>query len=225
MQINGTGIHQSELHHVTNCMHDHKHSLDGKMASPSSSTSTATQPTQSKIEQQMQPSFSLSAWVQNTLSGTQAFIFKLFGIISDKESGHTKQNGSETLAPIIPAGNAEPHISQMEVASTIAQPPQTININPHFVPIQENITPLQRIKMRFQNIAGSLTGFMAKHFSFSNNSSFQARQERPKEDLSRHSRFRKDELEIDCIITDDSFLMDSYNDKGEYSKLSSKNTY
>lgn len=224
MQINGTGIHQSELHHVTNCMHDHKHSLDGKMASPSSSTSVATQPPQSKIEQQLQPSFSLSAWVQNTLSGTQAILFKLFGIVSDKEPGDTRQNGAEMLAPIIPSSDSGPHISQIEVASTIAQPPQTINNNPHFVPIQENATPWQRIKVRFQNIAGSLTGFMAKHFSFSNNSSFHTKQERPKEDLSRHSRFRKDELEIDCIITDDSFLMDSYNDKGEYSKLSSKNT-
>lgn len=220
MQINTTGLHQSEMHHVTNCMHDHGHTIDQKMDMPASGGTNTPQTTETKTET-LQPTFSLSAWLQNALSGAQVTLFKLFGTLSDGKPGDTNQKGAEVMAPISPSETSLPHITQVEAVSTLAQTP-TIDNNPHFVPIQENTTPWQRIKVRFQNIAGSLTGFMAKHFSFSNNSSFHTKQERPKEDLSRHSRFRKDEVEINCIITDDSFLMDSYNNKGEYSKLSSK---
>lgn len=220
MQINTTNLHHSDMHQVTNCMHDHGHSLEGKMSAASSGAAATSQSTAPKTEQ-LQPTFSLSAWLQNTLSGAQAVLFKFFGTTGDGTPGDTNQNGAEVMAPIAPSDMSSPHITQVEAVSTLAQPP-TIDNNPHFVPIQENVTPWQRIKVRFQNVAGSLTGFMAKHFSFSNNSSFHTRQEKPKEDLSRHNRFRKDEVEINCIITDDSFLMDSYNNKGEYSTLSSK---
>jgi hypothetical protein len=60
-----------------------------------------------------------------------------------------------------------------------------------------------------------------RFFGFQTRSSFQSGS-RPKGDLRRKSRYRKDEVEIDCILTDDSYLMDSYDRKGEYSKLTTK---
>ena len=72
------------------------------------------------------------------------------------------------------------------------------------------------MKVKFYSIAGQLLG------RFSNRNSLQSKQEKPKEDRRKHSTYRQDDVEIDCILTDDSYLMDSYDRKGEYSKLSVK---
>ena len=37
--------------------------------------------------------------------------------------------------------------------------------------------------------------------------------------MRRRSKYRQDELEIDCVLTDESYLLDSYDRKGEYSQL------
>lgn len=201
MQTSGIGSSHSDAHQVTTCIHNHKHQLEGEVQGAASSASNTTQQVQSTSEQNGE-SFSLSSWLQNTLSGAKRLLGKIWG--ESAETTHTS-----TL-----------HSSQIEAASATVQPVQNYNNNPYFSAIEENAAPQQsiwqKIKVRFQNI----TGFLTKRFSFSNSSSFQTKQERPKEDLRRHSRYREDDLEIDCILTDDSYLMDSYNKKGEYSKLS-----
>lgn len=245
MQTNGIGNSHSDMHNVTTCIHNHKHRLEGKVGGAAAGGSAATQQMAAASEQS-QETFSLSAWLQNTLSGAKRLLGRIWGSEAENVQGDvTAQTGVENMADIAAKNASEVmnsaldihnnlqqnfyqeqahtntlSVSQIEAAAAAVQPVQNVNSNPYFSTIQDNVasqqTIWQKMKVRFQNI----TGFLAKHFSFSNSSSFQTRQERPKEDLRRHSRYREDDLEIDCIITDDSYLMDSYNKKGEYSKLS-----
>lgn len=115
------------------------------------------------------------------------------------------------------------HAPQIAAASAAVHQPRAIQNNPYFSTIEDTNTQQavwQKIKVRFQ----SITGFLTKRFTFSGKNSFQAKQEQgqPKEDLRKHSRYHEDNLEIDCILTDDSYLLDSYDRKGEYSQLSTK---
>lgn len=218
MQINGIGNSHSDMHHVTNCIHSTQKHLDGKVggASAGAANSNMTQ-TISVTSDQTGESFSLSSWLQNALSGARRLFGRIWGSSSDTLTGETvanqnsaqTQNSAHTL-----------HASQIEAASAVVQLSQNYNNNPYFttvadtVPTKQNVW--QKLKIQFHNI----TGFLTKRFSFGNSSSFHTGQERPKEDLRRHSRYREDDMEIDCVLTDDSYLMDSYNKKGEYSKLS-----
>lgn len=121
-----------------------------------------------------------------------------------------------------------PHTAHIAAASTAVTPQQTIQENPYFSAV-ENIggrqdTLWQKVKVRFKDAAGQLAGHLPRKFSgfLQTRNSFQAKQEEPKKDLRKHSKFRRDEVEIDCVLTDDSYLLDSYDRKGEYSKLSTK---
>lgn len=121
-----------------------------------------------------------------------------------------------------------PHTSQIAAAATAVTPQQTIQDNPYFSPA-ENIggrqdSLWQKMRVRFRDAAGQLAGHLPKKFSgfLQTRNSFQAKQEQPKKDLRKHSRFRRDEVEIDCVLTDDSYLLDSYDRKGEYSRLSTR---
>lgn len=249
MQVNGIGNSHSDMHQVTTCIHDHKYQLEGKVGGADAGASAVTQQVTSASGQSGE-TFSLSAWLQNTLSDAKRLLGKIWGSETTSVQGDvTTQAGTETLSDIVlqntteivndamnmqnnmqnnmqqnpyqqPTNTTTLHVSQIEAASANVHPLQDYHNNPYFAAVSENTASQQniwqKIKVRFQNI----TGFLAKRFSFSNSSTFQTKQERPKEDLRRHSRYREDELEIDCIITDDSYLMDSYNKKGEYSKLS-----
>ena len=133
----------------------------------------------------------------------------------------------DTQANILSQGYSSPQDNpaymqqpaQVARAATAVPPPQTITHNPYFSALgdtgAQQQTLWQRLKVKFE----SITGYLTKHFSFSNPNNFQAKQEKPKEDLSKRSRYREDEMEIDCVLTDESYLMDSYNSKGEYSRL------
>lgn len=218
MQINGIGSSHSDMHHVTDCIHSTQKHLEGKVGGASAGAANAnmTQTIPATSDQTGEP-FSLSSWLQNALSGARRIFGRIWGSSSDTLTGETvanqnsaqTQNSAHTL-----------HASQIEAASAVVQLSQNYNNNPYFttvadtVPTKQNVW--QKLKVQFHNI----TGFLTKRFSFGNSSSFHTGQERPKEDLRRHSRYREDDMEIDCVLTDDNYLMDSYNKKGEYSKLS-----
>lgn len=222
MQINGIGSnHGSDMHNVTNCMHEHGVSSKKGGASLASQSKTPNQ--QRNLKQNMENGMSLSDWVKNLLSGAKNLWGKIWGStengeipIENSDTIHTDETGLETLATPM-SQEAEKHV--VSQASAIIPPQQNLNNNFYFSTIEDTgrqqETQVERIRVKFQNIAGQLT----KHFSFSNKDAFQAKQEKSKEDLSRRSRYRKDDMEIDCVLTDESYLMDSYNKKGEYSTL------
>lgn len=237
MQLNEIGSrHSSGAHHVTNCIHDHAQ-IDkfGKMGAAVSS-GTGVQ-SMMAAESQADAQFSLAAWLDKTLNSGRKLWGSIWGngnAVGTVDAGGTanagREAGAEQIAAILPqddsgSGQQTLHTPQIAAAATAVQQPQDIHNNPYFSavesPDERQGNLLRRAKVRFEKMAGQLTGrFPGKFFSAQAGNSFQAGQERSREDLRRHSKFRRDELVIDCVLTDDSYLLDSYDRHGEYSKLS-----
>lgn len=248
MQLNGIGSsHGAEAHHVTNCMHEHAQSpkSGGAGAAAQGMSSQAFQAETRQAEAQL----SLSAWLQRALNKGKRFWGSVWGsgeptslgeialkaaeeqlaaqadLNRETEAGSARQSASrQDVGQILPQGL---HTPQIAAAATAVVQPHNLQNNPYFAAVEKmedsqgNLW--QRMRVKFRNAAGQLAGHLpGKFFSAQTKSSFQAKQEQPKEDLRKKSKFRKDEVEIDCVLTDDSYLLDSYDRKGEYSKLSTK---
>ncbi|MCM1327701.1 MAG: hypothetical protein NC094_12880 [Bacteroidales bacterium] len=114
------------------------------------------------------------------------------------------------------------HNPQIAAAATALKPQDVMQGNPYFATVEnadgQRQTIWRKMKVQFEAVAG----FLTKRFAFSGKNSFQAKQEQPKEDLRKRSRYRSDNLDVECVLTDDSYLLDSYDRKGEYSRLSTK---
>lgn len=243
MQFNGIGRgHDSEMHHVTNCMHDHAHYKKPESAASMGASSMEAQAMEMMREQEGE--LSLSAWLDRMLRNGKRFLHGIWNGGGDGEPGKDggKADAAQVMAQIgdvstvaqakvssagqdmrrLNAASAL-HVSQIAAATAAVPLPKDPQGNPYFSAIEssgaqsENLW--QKAKVRFRDLTGHLPG---KFFNARNKGSFQAKQEKPKEDLRKHSRFHGDKLEIDCILTDDSYLLDSYDRKGEYSKLSAK---
>ena len=248
MQIGGIGSnHNSDMHQVTNCKHNHSvKKQDGNMSMTSSTQSQVQQSLQESLEMGM----SFQTWVKNLLSGAKSLWGRIWGenaggdaSVENSSAVKTDESGTQTIMTPLSIQTEESVMSQgfdaacgnpaaqsdmrqtakVTLAAEAVSPPNTYANNPYFSAIEDTgkqqETLWQKVRVKFQNVAGYLT----KHFSFSNRNTFQAKQEKPKEDLSRRSRYRRDDIEIDCVLTDESYLMDSYNKKGEYSTLSANN--
>ena len=116
------------------------------------------------------------------------------------------------------------HTPQIAAAASTVRL-QELRNNPYFSAVEKSDgqpgSLLQRVKGRLKSIQKRLSEhFPGKFSNAQTKGSFQSRKENPREDLRKRSRFRKDELEIDCVLTDDSYLLDSYDRKGAYCKLS-----
>lgn len=112
---------------------------------------------------------------------------------------------------------------QASHAASIVQPDLPKNaqtMQTYFTALEESNPKeqgvLERVKVRFY----SLTNQLARHSS--NQNMFQAKQEQKKEDLRRRSHYRGEDKEMECVLTDDTYLLDSYDRKGEYSQLTTK---
>lgn len=224
MQIQGVGEeHTSSMHQVTNCIHDHAVSKKTGAMGPVSSDAGIPESGDGVLQPEGQ--FSLAAWLKNTLSGSRRLLQRIWGdgtdaaAVKGSKGENLPKTQEQVMAQIKDADTAEKGDigSRAAMASSLVQP-QTLQNNPYFSAIEdtgrEKKNLWEKARVRFQSVTGQLT----KRFAGRN--SFHTRQEKPKEDLRRHSRYREDDLEIDCILTDDSYLMDSYDSKGEYSKLS-----
>lgn len=238
--------HNSSAHQVTSCLHEHAQTKDKVGGADMTSMSAARQLLQT--EEQQQGQLSLSAWMERMLGKGRSLLRNIWG---GNETAATGEAGDRTGQAQVLAQIREPsdldslgassagqntrrpdmpqalHTSQIAAAATAVNQPQTVQNNPYFSAVedtgrqQENLW--QKVKVKFNSIAGQLAGHLpGKAFNFQTRSSFQARKERSKEDLRKRSKFRKDEVEIDCVLTDDSYLMDSYDRKGEYSTLSTR---
>lgn len=251
MQIGGVGYeHNSSMHHVTNCVHDHgtmPKKTGGAAALEAASAASVT-----IRESRFDAGFSLSAWLADPLGNAK----KLLGRIwhgsdeSGSVSGNRTTAGSEMgdmaamamekeAAEGVVSGNASGgtggqagmqsasdhealHEPRVAAAAAAAKPQDFVRRNPYFSPVEDagrqSETFWQKAKVKFEAVMGHLT----KRFSFSGRNSFRARQEQQKEDLRKKSHYKRDDLEIDCVLTDESYLLDSYNRRGEYRQLSTK---
>ena len=81
-------------------------------------------------------------------------------------------------------------------------------------------TPAEKVRYQVQKIARKLMDRLPKRFLGSHSGDFlQTKQQHTKEDLRKRSQYKENDQEIECILTDESYLTDSYNRKGEYSHL------
>lgn len=216
MQLGGIGnTHNTDIHQVTTCMHDHDHSLKGAAGIQMSVESTLQ-----KAEQQ-EDQMTLSQWTERLLNRGK----RLWrGVWGSNDAGNAEESGdksgkAQVLAQISDSADASVKRTEARVDAG--------HVNPYFSVASENgarhMTPLQKVKAKVRGVTGHLAGHLpGKFFNFQTKNSFHTKQERPKEDLRKHSRYRSDELEIDCILTDESYLLDSYDRKGEYSQLTTK---
>lgn len=213
--------HNKHSHHVTSHFHEHEcyKKEQGAMKSAAQQTSSGTQSRNSQQNTQL----SLAEIAQKLVDKGRSLFRGIWGTNEVNSAGAAgdKTGQGQTIA----------QVGQAAVSDTAAVVRQgAIQVNPYFTAVPESshgvpTTPLQKVGAKVKGIAGQLAGKLPKKFFSSRQTkdSFQAKSEqKPKEDLKRRSRYKKDELEIDCILTDESYLMDSYDRKGSYSRLTTK---
>jgi len=234
MQVNKVNSHfdnHESSHKVTHGIHDH-HGMGektGKMSSTASNSSAAKQ-INSKVTGD-----GLGIWRTFTTG-----IKSLWGHVWGSSTGGVNQVGldsgdaigeAQLMAQIGEPDAAEKHGPAIAAAASVAQSSMTKE-NPYFTTVEDKGAAkgsfMQKVRIRFReltnqlkkNFAGRFGGRMAG--AYSGRGTLNSGQQKPQEDLRKHSRYREDGIEMDCVLTDDSYLMDSYDRKGGYSTLTTK---
>ena len=101
---------------------------------------------------------------------------------------------------------------------------ETAATHTYFRPVEAKdampANPFQKVRYQVQKVARKLMDRLPGRFMGSHSGDFlQTKQQHTKEDLRKRSQYKEDDQEIECILTDESYLTDSYNRKGEYSHL------
>jgi hypothetical protein len=218
MQIGGVGSgHDTYSHQVTGCIHEHGENKDvGGAGTKLGSVQTAEEVLQENS------SVNFMSWVQNISSKGKQFLQKIWGESKEANDAITSQNGSgnhiagqETLV----TGNSVGVKTTMNRAAV-----ETAATHTYFRPVEAKdampANPLQKVRYQVQKVARKLMDRLPSRFLGSHTGDFlQTKQQQTKEDLRKRSQYKQDDQEIECILTDESYLTDSYNRKGEYSHL------
>jgi len=246
MQFNGIGSeHDHHMHQITNCMHEHGHYKKdvGQMPWAASQAGNAQTVQQAGQDGQL----SLSAWMDRLLGAGRRLLRGIWGSNETAAPGEAgSQSGtaqvlaqmrddsvSESIRTSLSSQNHHqsdasltPHTSQIAAAASAvpAEPPRSVA---YYAAAQDvgkvQETLWQKVRVKFKNIAGQLAGHLpGKFFDLQARNSFGAKQERPKEEIRRQAKPRRDRVEIGSIQVEESYLLDSYDRKGEYSRLSAK---
>lgn len=227
MRVGGieTG-HSKDSHRVTTHFPEHEHSK--KESGAMKSVTQHSVGTQSQGIRQNSP-LSLAEIAQKLVDKGRGLFRGIWGTneVNSTAAAGDKAGQGQTMAQ---AGQAAAHgqAAGPDTAAIVRQ--GAVQANPYFTAVPESnhaaaAMRLQKIRAKVKGVAGQLAGKLPKKFLFSRQTkdSFQTKSEqKPKEDLKRRSRYKKDELEIDCILTDESYLLDSYDRKGSYSRLTTK---
>lgn len=237
MQLNEIGSrHGSNTHHVTSCMHDHSHiNKVGKVGAAPSGVSVQSA---MAAESQADAQFSLAEWLDKTLNGGRRLWGRIWGDAdginvaggaAETTRGSGSEGGAEQIAAILPqedsgSGQQVLHTAQIAAAATAVRQPQEIHSTHHFSPGKkpgERQGNLRRMRAKLESMAEQLAGRSSrKPVSARTGKLSQVRQERPKEELPRQGKPSRDELVLNCVQSDDSYLLDSYDRKGEYRRIS-----
>ena len=218
MQVGGVGSgHDTYSHQVTGCIHEHGENKDvGGAGTKLGSVQTAEEVLQENS------SVNFMSWVQNISSKGKQLLQKIWGESKEANDAITSQNGSgnhiagqETLV----TGNSVGVKTTMNRAAV-----ETAATHTYFRPVEAKdvmpANPFQKVRYQVQKVARKLMYRLPGRFLGSHTGDFlQTKQEQTKEDLRKRSQYKQDDQEIECILTDESYLTDSYNRKGEYSHL------
>ncbi len=228
MRINTTGNNfdnHDNAHKITHGIHDH-HSTSTKIDETSSAASNPSSPEQIKSEVTGE---GLGLWRTFTTG-----VKSLWGHIWGNSTGGVNQVGADSgeavgteqiMAQVGVPDEAENHGPAIAAAANVAQSSMARE-NPYFTALSDKDGAkgsfMQKVRIRFRELTnhGRFGGRMAGEYS--GRGTLDSKQQKSKEDLRKHSRYREEGLEMDCVLTDDSYLMDSYDRKGGYSTLTTK---
>lgn len=250
MQFNGIGSgHNTNTHYVTECMHDHSHyKKTGASSGGAFSGANNTQAMQA-AEQEGQFSLSAwlekalgngkrllrAVWGGNeTVSmgeagekSGEAQVLAQIREDSASEGISANVTGQENHQPDTSQTLHTPQIAA--AASAIAHPQSEENYaydsESEVIGGQQDAL-WKKVKVKFKDVAAQLSGYLTRRFSpkksakFQSRNSFQAKREQQKEDLRKVGKHHRDVVEIDHARIEDTYLLDSYDKRGEYSKLS-----
>lgn len=210
MQLGGIREHEHS-HRITNCIHDHDSAKEKTGGAPMTlATSYSTMPNQ-QVSQEIPE---LLDAMRNVFRSGRSLFGKVWGW--DEEA--TEEQNEATSATIV-ARTAGTLLSP-----NIQTPPKMISEYPYFTAVQSRKhTVPHRLYTRFRDLSRRFRqNFGRQSCEFSNESSLNDRRQASKEDLRKKSRYRERNVEFDCVLTDDSYLLDSYDKKGEYSRLTTE---
>lgn len=221
MQIGGVGSgHDTYSHQVTGCIHEHAENKDVGAAGAKLGSAQAAQTATEVLQENT--SVNLMSWVQNIGSKGKQLLQKIWGDNTEDSDAITSQNGrgnhiagQETLV----TGNSVGVKTTLNRAAV-----ETAATHTYFRPVETKdampANPFQKVRYQVQKVARKLMDRLPGRFLGSHTGDFlQTKQEHTKEDLRKRSQYKEDDQEIECILTDESCLTDSYNRKGEYSHL------
>lgn len=218
MQLGGIGdSHSASMHQVTTCMHSHD--TEQKVGAAKLTSPAETPKLELRVHQE-QTQLSFMEWVQQLLrSGRQ----RLLGFWRGSDVSIQSESGEKTVSGQVMAQ------VYAESDTSVKKQQDTLHNNPYFAAIEPeksttvSVPVFQKVKLKVKEATGQLAKHLPnKFFSFQKQGSFHAKKEGRREDLRRRSKYREDQLEIDCVLTDESYLLDSYDRKGEYSQLTTR---
>lgn len=224
MRIDGVGsnmIQSSDTHHATDCVHQHpaEKPVNGGMQRRPVGMENMEKKEAAAEESEQQNVGGGSGWVARLLSGGKGL---LGWIWTGSKDGLASAHKDSDISEIASREAAEKGL----IAGTNSQAFQErsskkqAEVNPYFVAVEDRkgAVPLwKRFKLKVQETTGQFAKRFGKNTNFQTGTGRDNR--RSKEDLRRHSKYRQGQEEIECIITDDSYLLDSYDRSGKYSKL------
>ena len=222
MQLGGIGdSHSASMHQVTTCMHSHD--TEQKVGAAKLTSPAETPKLDLRVHQE-QTQLSFMEWVQQLLQNGRQ---RLLGFWRGNDTSFQSESGEKTVSGQVMAQ------AFAESDTSVKKQQDTLHSNPYFAAIEPEKTTnagipiFQKVKLKVKEATGQLTGQLAKHlpnkfFSFQKQGSFHAKKEGRREDLRKRSKYREDQLEIDCVLTDESYLLDSYDRKGAYSQLTTR---
>lgn len=222
MQVGGVGNgHDTYSHQVTSCLHEHGANADTGSMGARAGAKQAAQTTTEVLQDNS--AGNLLSWVQNIGNSGKQLLQKIWGdskeandaVTSQKDGSGDHIAGQETLV----TGNTVGVKATLNKAAV-----ETAATHTYFQPIETRdtvpTTPLQKVRYQIQKVARKLMDRLPGRFLGSHTGDFlQTKQQHTKEDLRKRSQYKEDDQEIECILTDESYLTDSYNRKGEYSHL------
>ena len=218
MQLGGIGdSHSASMHQVTTCMHSHD--TERKVGAAKLTSPAETPKLELRANQEL-TQLSFRDWVQQLLrNGRQ----RLLGFWRGGDASIQSESGEKTAS-----GQVMTQIL-VESDTNVKKQQNTLHSNPYFAAIEPEkansagIPIFQKVKLKIREATGQLAKHLPnKFFSFQKQGSFHAKKEGRREDLRKRSKYREDQLEIDCVLTDESYLLDSYDRKGEYSQLTTR---
>lgn len=225
MQIGGLDNH-SASHHVTQCIHDHS-TAQKKTGRTGLQAQQVQQTSQSTSADSMPQVWNLGNWLSELLGKGRNLIGRIWGNfdmpadnagngVAAQNMTTMQQGNSET------AGHGQSGVAMaQDVARTMGR---TGNL--WFVPVENQNaaqtvqTPQtnfrERVKIRFS----AISSFLSRHMPMMHSGTSSGMKEQKKEEnLTRRSRYRDEDVEIDVMLTDDSYLLDSYGKNGEYKQI------